>query len=80
MNFGKIIKGLVLGLALMSLLGMSGCKSCLPQYMTPPTGPVSKNYPVGHDPYVPMDHNPSALNPFDLLASTLSQFLYGPPR
>ncbi len=80
MNFGKFMKCLVIGVALLGLVGLSGCKSALPQYMAPPTGPVSKNYPTGHDPYVPMDHNPSALNPFDLLASMMSPFMYGPPR
>lgn len=80
MNFPNLIKGLVLALALVSLVGLGGCKSSLPQYMAPPTGPVSKNYPMGHDPYIPMDHNPSPLNPFDLAASVMTPFMYGPPR
>ncbi len=80
MNCSKLIKGLVLFLALTLMTGVCGCKSCLPQYMAPPTGPVSKNYPTGHDPYIPMDHNPSPLNPFDLMASIMNPFLYGPPR
>ena len=80
MRVVKLLKRIVLVVAVVSLLGLSGCKSCVPQYMAPPTGPVSKNYPTGHDPYLPMDHNPSPLNPFDLVASMMSPFLYGPPR
>lgn len=69
---------LILILAAMTALG--GCCSCIPQYVAPPTGPVSACYPQGHDPYIPMDHNPSALNPWDMLSSLFAGLLYGPPR
>ena len=59
---------------------LSGCVACLPQYMAPPEAPVSACYPVGTDPFIPMDHNPSPFNPFDVGASVASPLLYGPPR
>ncbi|HTY24102.1 MAG TPA: hypothetical protein VMC85_13290 [Desulfomonilaceae bacterium] len=74
------LKKLVLGLILMGMLASAGCVSCLPQYVAPPLGPPSTCYPVGHDPFIPMDHNPSPLNPWDAFASVFSPFLYGPPR
>jgi len=75
-----ICKVLVLALTVAYLVALGGCVSCIPQYVAPPSGPVSTCYPVGHDPYVPMDHNPSILNPWDLLSSVAAPFLYGPPR
>lgn len=66
--------------AIMALLLTSGCVSCLPQYTAPPMGPPSACYPAGHDPFVPMDHNPSILNPWDLLSSVSVPLAYGPPR
>lgn len=62
------------------LLSMCGCMSCIQQYTAPPEAPVSSCYPVGHDPYVPMDHAPSPLNIWDLWSSFVSPFVYGPPR
>jgi len=76
----QFIKYLLITLILFSMLWLGGCVSCLPQYLAPPNGPVSACYPMGHDPYVPMDHNPSPLNPFDFLGSIATPFLYGPPR
>lgn len=76
----SLIRNLSIVLVLLSMLWLSGCVSCLPQYVAPPVGPVSSCYPMGHDPYVPMDHNPSPLNPYDLIGSVASPFLYGPPR
>lgn len=73
-------KALILALTLAGLACLGGCVSCIPQYVAPPKGPVSACYPVGHDPYIPMDHNPSAFNPWDVLASVAAPFLYGPPR
>ncbi|MGB6068762.1 MAG: hypothetical protein WBG50_28465 [Desulfomonilaceae bacterium] len=70
----------ILGLMIAAALVAGGCMSCLPQYVAPPSGPVSTCYPTGHDPYIPMDHNPSAFNPWDLMSSLASPFLYGPPR
>ncbi|MDQ7782953.1 MAG: hypothetical protein RDU20_08750 [Desulfomonilaceae bacterium] len=70
----------LLGAILIGLLAASGCVSCLPQYTAPSHAPVSGSYPVGHDPYIPMDHNPSPLNFWDSLASVAAPFLYGPPR
>lgn len=75
-----ILKILVYSLILAVVVAMSGCISCIPQYVAPPEGPVSACYPVGHDPYIPMDHNPSLLNPWDALSSVLAPFVYGPPR
>jgi hypothetical protein len=46
----------------------------------PPEGPVSACYPTGHDPYIPMDHNPSIFNPWDILQSVANGFMFGPPR
>jgi hypothetical protein len=71
---------IVLVLLIGALGALGGCVSCIPQYMAPPKGPVSTCYPVGHDPYVPKDHNPSALNPWDLFSQLAAPFLYGPPR
>ena len=76
-SFVKIFLASVL---LIGLLTASGCVSCLPQYTAPPHAPVSSCYPVGHDPYVPMDHNTSPWNPWDFLASVAAPFIYGPPR
>ena len=73
-------KRLVLCLLLMAILSSAGCISCIPQYMAPPVGPVSSCYPQGHDPYVPMDHNPAIISPWDWLASVFTPFMYGPPR
>ncbi|MEW6351106.1 MAG: hypothetical protein AB1646_18775 [Thermodesulfobacteriota bacterium] len=67
-------------LMLLVLASLSGCVACLPQYTVPPSGPVSACYPVGKDPFIPMDHNSSALNPWDFVASAMAPFLYGPPR
>ncbi len=74
------IRKLILILALLAATAATGCVSCIPQYVAPPEGPVSGCYPVGHDPYVPMDHNPSMLNPWDLLTSVAAPWVYGPPR
>lgn len=71
---------LILCLLLVGIIGVGGCVSCIPQYTAPPKAPVSACYPAGHDPYVPMDHNPSIFNPWDILASLASPFMYGPPR
>ncbi|MFH1117349.1 MAG: hypothetical protein V1792_25805 [Pseudomonadota bacterium] len=73
-------KILLICAALSGFVAATGCVSCLPQYTAPPHGPVSACHPVGHDPYVPMDHNPSAFNFWDLLGSVTGPFLYGPPR
>jgi hypothetical protein len=74
------LKILVLCATLTVLLAASGCVSCLPQYTAPRHAPVSACYPVGHDPYIPMDHNPSPLNFWDLFAGMAGPFVYGPPR
>jgi hypothetical protein len=63
-----------------ALSGIGGCVSCIPQYTAPPKAPVSACYPVGHDPYIPMDHNPSPFNPWDFFASLAAPVMYGPPR
>jgi hypothetical protein len=76
----SLFKSLLYVIIVATLFSMSGCISCLPQYVAPPEGPVPACYPVGHDPYIPMDHNPSLLNPWDLLASVFAPWLYGPPR
>ena len=76
----RFIKRLVLMLILAAALGASGCVSCLPQYVIPPEGPVPACYPSGHDPFVPMDHNPSLFNPWDILTSVTTGFMFGPPR
>lgn len=75
-----LFKGLLYVMIVAMFFFVSGCISCLPQYVAPPEGPVSACYPVGHDPYVPTDHNPSIFNPWNLVASVLSPWLYGPPR
>jgi hypothetical protein len=75
-----LLNKLLLLFALFSVLAMSGCMSCIPQYVAPPEAPVSTCNPTGHDPYIPMDHNPSIFNPWDAIASVMSPFLYGPPR
>lgn len=75
-----LLKILLCAVLLAALFTMAGCISCIPQYVAPPEGPVSACYPVGYDPYVPMDHNPSLLNPWDALSSIFAPFLYGPPR
>jgi hypothetical protein len=74
------VKRLTLVGILIGLLATSGCISCIPQYTAPPHAPVSACYPTGHDPYVPMDHNVSGFNFWDVLASAASPFMYGPPR
>ncbi len=76
----SLCKALIVCLMLLALLVPSGCISCIPQYMAPPMGPVSPCYPTGHDPYIPMDHNPTAISPWDWLASLFTPFMYGPPR
>lgn len=76
----RFIRHLAITLVLLSMAWLSGCVSCLPQYVAPPYGPVSACYPMGHDPFVPSDHNPSPLNPYDFISSMASPFLYGPPR
>lgn len=75
-----LFKKLILGLALAATLAAAGCVSCIPQYTAPPDGPVSACYPTGHDPYIPMDHNPAIANPWDAARSVLAPFAYGPPR
>lgn len=65
---------------LAGLMTAGGCVSCIPQYTAPPTAPPSACYPAGHDPYIPMDHNPSPLNPWDLVKSVAAPLVYGPPR
>ncbi len=75
-----LVKRFLLALILATALAASGCVSCLPQYVIPPEGPVSACYPAGHDPYIPMDHNPSPLNPWDVLTSVATSFMFGPPR
>lgn len=80
MYMNAFIKTLLLCALLIALLTASGCMSCLPQYTAPPHAPVSSCYPVGHDPYIPMDHNISPLNIWDFFASLASPFVYGPPR
>ena len=62
------------------VLAAAGCVSCNKQYVAPPEGPVSSCYPAGHDPYIPMDHNPSLINPWDAVSSITAPFRYGPPR
>jgi hypothetical protein len=74
------LKFLFLVFVLLALPVLNGCVSCLPQYTAPPTAPPSACYPSGHDPYVPMDHNPTPLNPWDLFSSITAPFMYGPPR
>ncbi|HMK36382.1 MAG TPA: hypothetical protein VK463_15010 [Desulfomonilaceae bacterium] len=76
----RVLKNLLLCLVFIALLTTAGCVSCIPQYLAPPTGPASACYPVGNDPYIPMDHNPSPLNPWDAAKSLVAPFLYGPPR
>jgi hypothetical protein len=76
----KLLMLFLIVAALAALAALSGCVSCIPQYMAPPTGPVSQCYPQGHDPYIPMDHNPTPFNPWDMLSSLGAPFLYGPPR
>ncbi len=76
----SVLRRLIIVLVLAGLTMAGGCISCIPQYVAPPEGPVSACYPVGHDPYVPLDHNPSMLNPWDVLRSVFAPMLYGPPR
>lgn len=73
-------KNLLLALLLAAVVAATGCVSCIPQYTAPPEGPVSACYPTGHDPYIPMDHNPSVLNPWDLISAIFRPMIYGPPR
>ncbi|MEJ2718399.1 MAG: hypothetical protein P8182_14900 [Deltaproteobacteria bacterium] len=73
-------KNVLLALIVAASVAMGGCVSCLPQYVAPPEGPVSACYPTGHDPYIPMDHNPALINPWDLMSSVAAPFIYGPPR
>jgi|GEM_PF-714468 len=73
-------KKLILGLIMAATLASAGCVSCIPQYVAPPLGPSSACYPVGHDPFVPKDHNIAVLNPWDILSSVAAPFVYGPPR
>ena len=75
-----LAKKLIVGLLMIAALAAGGCVSCLPQYVAPPSGPVSACYPTGHDPYIPMDHNPSPINPWDAASSLATPFIYGPPR
>ncbi|AFM27600.1 hypothetical protein [Desulfomonile tiedjei] len=77
--YGRL-KLVLLVLVLFASLAAAGCVSCIPQYTAPPDGPVSAKYPAGHDPYVPLDHNISPWNPWDVLSSVASPLLYGPPR
>ncbi len=74
------IRKLILFIIVAAALAVSGCVSCIPQYTAPPTGPVSAKYPAGHDPYIPMDHNPSPLNPWDAVSSFAAPLMNGPPR
>jgi len=73
-------KNLLLALLLAAVVAATGCVSCIPHYTAPPEGPVSACYPTGHDPYIPMDHNPSILNPWDLIGAIFRPMIYGPPR
>ncbi|MGC8906964.1 MAG: hypothetical protein ACP5M0_05925 [Desulfomonilaceae bacterium] len=73
-------KILIIGLIVITPFAISGCISCIPQYAAPPEPPPSACYPTGHDPFVPMDHNPTAMNPWDLFSSLAGPLLYGPPR
>jgi hypothetical protein len=75
-----LAKNLILGLLMAAILVSAGCVSCIPQYVAPPLGPSSTCYPVGHDPFIPKDHNPTFLNPWDILSSVAGPFLYGAPR
>jgi len=75
-----LLKKLILGLALAATLAAAGCMSCIPQYTAPPDGPASACSPTGHDPYIPMEHNPGMLNLWDLARSAAAPFAYGPPR
>lgn len=75
-----ILRNLILALTMVIVLAVSGCVSCIPQYTAPPEPPPSACYPTGHDPFVPLDHNPSVLNPWNMFSSLLIPFLYGPPR
>jgi hypothetical protein len=74
------MKILILCFILIVFTLIGGCISCIPQYTAPPDPPVSAHYPVGQDPYIPMDHNPSVFNFWDVSNSVLSPFMYGPPR
>ncbi len=74
---GKI---LFLCLILAAIFAQAGCIACIPQYVAPPIGSVSACYPEGHDPFLPVDRNPTVLSPWDWLASLMTPFLYGPPR
>ena len=74
------LKKLLLVVMVAGALVASGCVSCIPQYVIPPEGPVYACYPAGRDTYIPMDHNPSIFNPWDLLSSVATPFMYGPPR
>ena len=76
----RTAKKLILGLIVAATIASTGCVSCIPQYVAPPLGPSSTCYPVGHDPFIPKDHNPAIVNPWDLLSSIAAPFLYGPPR
>lgn len=71
---------IVVCIVLVGIMFLSGCVSCIPQYVAPPVAPASACYPSGNDPFIPMDHNPSLFNPWDLISSVVSPFLYGPPR
>jgi hypothetical protein len=75
-----LLKKTIVLAAVAGLLFCSGCSTCIPKYTAPPEGPVSACYPAGHDPFIPMDHNPSPLNPFDLLNNFAAPMAYGPPR
>ncbi len=76
----RVLKKLALLVLLLGLVMLSGCISCIPYYTAPPEGPVSSCYPAGHDPFIPKDHNPSILNPWDAISAALAPVLYGPPR
>ena len=79
-DMNTVYKALILIAVSAFLLVAGGCVSCIPQYTAPPLGPASACYPTGHDPFIPMDHNPSILNPWDALSSVSAPVLYGPPR
>ena len=73
-------KKIILSLIVAATLASAGCVSCIPQYVAPPLGPSSACYPVGHDPFIPKDHNAAVLNPWDVLSSVAAPLMYGPPR
>jgi len=76
----SVLNKLLIALVVSVTLLGTGCVSCIPQYTAPPEASPSACYPTGHDPYIPLDHNSSPLNPWNILGSLASPFLYGPPR